>query len=240
MSKNIDDANKVISFQYRFIFNRDLERNIDVKMDEKTLTLIQPRKASYPKWTELKYFKCPNCSLDENRHLFCPIAINVVELVDFFKTAISYDKVDLIIKSEERKYMKRTTLQQGISSLLGIYMVTSGCPIMEKLKPMVRYHLPFPTLRETQYRVMSMYLLAQYFLYRRGKTPDWELKHLVKIYDDIQIVNKSFFQRLSHSKIKDATLNALVKLDIFAKHISDLIDKNALDEMECLFNAYFE
>jgi len=240
MSKNIGDANKVIRFQYRFIFSRNLERNIDVKIDEKTLSLVQPRKASYPKWTKLKYFKCPNCLLDENRHLFCPIAIHIVELVDFFKTATSYDKIDLIVQSEERKYMKRTTLQQAISSLLGIYMVTSGCPIMEKLKPMVRYHLPFPTLRETQYRVMSMYLLAQYFLYRRGKTPDWELQNLVKTYDDIQIVNKSISQRLSQIKIKDAMLNALIKLDMFAKHISDLINKNALDEMECLFNAYFE
>lgn len=240
MSKNSNDANKVIRFQYRFIFNRNLETKIDVKIDEKTLTLVQPRKASYPHWAELTYYKCPNCSLDENRYSFCPIAIHIVELVDYFKTAISYEKVDLIIQSEERKYMKRTTLQQGISSLLGIYMVTSGCPVMEKLKPMVRYHLPFPTLRETQYRVMSMYLLAQFFLYKCGKTPDWELKHLVKTYDDIRIVNKSFAERLSHIKIKDAMLNALVKLDIFAKHISDLICKNALDEMECLFHAYLE
>ena len=160
MSKNTDDANEVISFQYKFIFGRDLEKKIGVKLDEETLNLIQTRKASYPKWTELKFFKCPNCSLDEDHHVFCPIAMNLVGLVDFFETAISYDEVDLIIQSGERKYMKHTTLQQGISSLLGIYMVTSGCPIMEKLKPLVRYHLPFPTLMETQYRVMSMYLLA--------------------------------------------------------------------------------
>lgn len=240
MSKNVDDADKVISFQYRFIFGRGLERNIDVKLDEKTLNLIQTRKVSYPKWTELKFHQCPNCSLHEDHHLFCPIAINLVDLVDFFETAISWDQVDLIIQTGERKYMKNTTLQQGISSLLGIYMVTSECPIMAKLKPMVRYHLPFPTMKETQYRVMSMYLLAQYFLYRQGKTPAWELKNLVKIYDDIQIVNKSLSQRLSHIKMKDAILNALVKLDMFAKHISVLINKKILDDMECLFNAYFE
>ena len=152
---------------------------------------------------------------------------------------ISYKEVDLLIETEERGYIKHTTLQQGISSLVGIYMVTSGCPVMEKLKPMVRYHLPFASLRETQYRVMSMYLLAQYFLHRRGGKPDWELTNLVKIYDDVQIVNKSFSQRLAHSRIEDATLNALVKLDMFAKHISDLINKDALDEMECLFSAYF-
>jgi len=119
-------------------------------------------------------------------------------------------------------------------------MVTSECPFMTKLKPMVRYHLPFSTMQETLYRVMSMYLLAQYFLYRQGKTPDWELKNLVKIYDDIQIVNKSLSKRLSNVKMKDAIPNALVKLDLFAKHISTLINRNTLDEIECLFGAYYD
>jgi len=240
MNYNTDDSNKVITFQYRFIFGGGLERKIDIKLDKKTLNLIQTKRESYPEWTELKYLKCPNCPLDEEQHSFCPVAVNLVDLIDFFRDMISYKEVDLLVHSEERTYIKHTTLQQGISSLVGIYMVTSGCPIMEKLKPMVRYHLPFATLRETQYRMISMYLFAQYFLHKRGKEPDWELKNLVKVYDDIRIVNKSFFQRLAHIKIKDATLNALVKLDMFAQHISFSIDRNVLDEMECLFNAYFE
>jgi len=202
--------------------------------------LIQTKRESYPEWTELKYFKCPNCSLDEEQHSFCPVAVNLVDLIDFFQDMISYKEVDLLVQNEERSYLKHTTLQQGISFLVDIYMATSGCPIMEKLKPMVCYHLPFATLRETQYRVMSMYLLAQYFLHRRGRKPDWELKGLVTIYDDIQVVNKVFAKRLAQVKIKDATLNALVKLDMFAKHVSDSINKDLLDEMECLFSAYLD
>jgi hypothetical protein len=234
------NADEVIAFQYRFMFDGGFEKQIDVKLDKKTLNLIQRKKPSYPKWTELAFWKCPNCPLDETYNVFCPIAVNLVGLVDFFQDMISYKEVNLLIQSEERSYIKHTTLQQGISSLVGIYMVTSGCPIMEKLKPMVRFHLPFATLRETEYRVISMYLLAQYFLHRRGRKPDWELKNLAAMYDDIQIVNQSFFQRLIHIKIKDATLNALVKLDMFAKHISLSIGRDSLDEMECLFEAYFE
>jgi hypothetical protein len=240
MDKNSDDVNNGIAFQYRFIFGGGLERKIDIKLDKKTLNLIQTKRESYPEWTELKYFKCPNCPLDEEQHSFCPVAVNLVDLIDFFQDMISYKEVDLLVQSEERTYIKHTTLQQGISSLMGIYMVTSGCPIMEKLKPMVCYHLPFPTLKETQYRVISMYLLAQYFLHKRGKEPDWELKNLVKVYDDIRIVNKGFFQRLAQIKIRDATLNALIKLDMFAQHISFSIDRNVLDEMEYLFYSYFQ
>jgi len=234
------NSDKTITFNYKFKFGSGLEKEFNVKLDKKTLNLMVTGQESYPQWTELTFFKCPNCSLDENQHSFCPIAINLVGLIDFSRDMISYKEVDLLIQSEERGYIKHTTLQQGISSLVGIYMVTSGCPIMEKLKPMVRHHLPFATLRETKYRMISMYLLAQYFLYRRGREPDWELKNLVKVYDDIQIVNKAFSQRLAHIKIEDATLNALIKLDMFAKYISVSINRDVLDEMECLFNAYFE
>ena len=237
MTKNSD---KIITFKYKFKFSGGSEKKFIIKLDDKTLNLIQTESKPYPKWAELIYFKCPNCPLQEDQHIFCPVAANLVEIVDFFKASISYDEVDLFIETEQRGYIKHTTLQQGINSLIGIYMVTSGCPIMSKLKPMVRYHLPFATLQETRYRAISMYLLAQYFLYKRGKEPDWDLLKLIKIYDDIQIVNRHFFKRLSEIKIKDATLNALVKLDMFAQHVSASINKNVLDEMKSSFDVYFE
>lgn len=62
--------------------------------------------------------------------------------------------------TEERTYSKDTLLQQGLASLLGIVMTTSGCPVLEPLKPMVRFHLPFATLTETVYRMVSMCLVG--------------------------------------------------------------------------------
>jgi len=53
-------------------------------------------------------------------------------------------------------------------------------PIFEKLKPMVRFHLPFASIEETKYRAISMYLLAQYFLYQQGSQPDWDLKNWLR------------------------------------------------------------
>ena len=236
----MDNSDRTVTFNYKFKFRRGLEKDFNVKLDKNNLNLIKTEKESYPKWAELKYYKCPICPLNEDQHNFCPVAANLVEIVDFFQTSISYDEVDLLINTEQRGYIKHTTLQQGINSLIGIYMVTSGCPIMNKLRPMVRYHLPFATLQETRYRAISMYLLAQYFLYKRGKKPDWDLLNLIKIYDDIRIVNKYFFKRLSEIEIKDATLNAIVKLDMFAQHVSVSIDRNILHEMESSFDAYFE
>jgi len=66
------------------------------------------------------------------------------------------------------------------------------------------------------------------------------LNKLVKVYDEIQIVNKSFYKRLSHIKIEDASINSLINLDIFAKYIVFEIDKDKLSEIERLCNVHFD
>jgi hypothetical protein len=238
MNNNSDK--ELIPFHFRYKFKDGTIKDFILKLDRQTLTLVQTRKRSYPEWTKLQYCKCPNCSLSADQHEFCPIAVSLVDLIYTFKDSVSYEEVDVLITTEARTYMKQTTLQKGLSSLLGIYMVTSGCPTMQKLKPMVRYHLPFATKEETLYRVLSMYLLAQYFLSKRGRKPDWELKDLVNLYQNIKILNKSFSERLSHIDIKDASLNALVILDWFAENLTFSLNKDVLEEIELLFNAYFK
>lgn len=229
----------MITYKYKFILDNRKEKEFLVQLDDETLDLVQAKgKPPYPKWTELKLFKCPNCALDGNKIKHCPTAVNIIGLVDFFRISISYEKVGVEVETEARKYAKQTSLQKAVSSLMGIYMVTSGCPIMEKLKPMVCFHLPFATLEETSYRTISAYLLAQYFLYRKGRTPDWDLKGLTGIYDNVRIVNQNFCRRLSELKIEDAILNALVNLDCFASTVSLSIYKNMLEEIEHLFKVF--
>lgn len=229
---------KTVDYHYKFVFSNGSEKKFDIKLDAKTLGLIQTEKKVYPEWAELKCFKCPNCFLDEARNKFCPVAAGLADIIDSFKDSISYEEVDVSIETDARIYVKRTALQKGLSSLMGIYMVTGGCPVMVKLKPMVRFHLPFATIEETAYRVFSMYLLAQYFLRKHGKETDWELKNLVKIYDDIQTINKSFCKRLSHIKVEDASLNAVVILNTFADFVTFSVNENMLDSMEVLFEPY--
>jgi hypothetical protein len=233
---NITD---VITFRYVFTFKNGIEKEFKIRLDNKTLRLIQAEDKPPSVWAALKNFKCPNCPLDESKYEFCPIATNIIELIDYFKNRESIEEVDLLVETQERKYLKHVPLQAGLSSLLGIYMVTAGCPILEKLKPMVRYHLPFATVEDTTYRVVTMYLLAQFFLCRQGKEPDWDLKNLTKIYNDIQAVNKNVCDKLSEIISRDAAANALVKLDYPALYISLRLNKNILDEIESYFNAYF-
>ena len=90
--------------------------------------------------------------------------MSLAGLIDLFHDSISYDKVDVSIETESRHYSKNTALHNALASLVGVLLATSGCPVLGKLKPMVRHHLPLASVQETIYRVLSMYLLAQYFM----------------------------------------------------------------------------
>lgn len=233
---NVEDA---ITFKYTFTFDKGRKIDFTVRLDKETLCLLPAQSRPHPEWARLKNFKCPNCPLKEVEYKFCPVAVSLADLVEYFRDWLSFEEVDLFIETEERNYQKHTTLQEALSSLIGIYMVSSGCPILEKLKPMVRYHLPLATPDEAVYRTITMYLLAQYFLFKRGKHPDWELRYLSKIYEDIQMVNSNFGNKLREIVVKDASLNALVKLNCFANYISFQLDADVLSEAERYFNAYF-
>ncbi len=229
-----------IDYKYKFSFGGGVESVLNIRLDRKTLTLIPDAREAYPEWTRLEYFRCPNCSLDESKVKYCPSAVNIIELIDLFKDSISYEEVDVLVETDARSYSKHTSLQVGLSSLLGLIMVVSGCPVTEKLKPMAYSHLPFATTEETMYRVISTHLLAQYFLQKKGKTPDWELKELIKTYDDMHVINMNFFKRISNIKIEDASLNAIAILDTFANLVPCSIDEEMLGEIEQMFDAYFK
>lgn len=229
-----------ITFHYTFRFDDGTEKAFNVHLDPQTLRVILHAPLPPPAWTALTCRQCPNCPLDTARVAHCPVAVNLAEVIQFFQQSISHEEVEVTIQSRERTYAKRVSLQRGLSSLMGIYMVTSGCPVLDKLKPMVRYHLPFANPEETQYRVLSMYLLAQYFVQQHGGTPDWELTQLPGIYSEIQIVNRAFCDRLRTLQGEDAVPNAIVILDNFAGGITFNLDTAALDKTERLFAAYLK
>ena len=232
-------SENILLYNYKFILKDGKEKIFSIKLDKNTLALISEKKEEIPDWAKLENHKCTNCPIDSNEEKYCPIAVHIMDMILFFKDMVSFEEVDVIVEAEERHYTKHTTLQQAISSILGIYMVTSGCPLMEMLKPMVRFHLPFSSEEETVYRVISMYLFAQYFLHSKDQEVDWKLEKLNKLYDEINIVNENFTLRLQSIKMEDANLNALFKLKVFADYVKFSIDANMITELEYLFRAYF-
>lgn len=227
-------------FRYRFTSPEKQVREFTVRLDPGTLGLIPTPRDAYPEWTRLTFQQCTNCPLRPETHERCPVAANLVEVVEHFTDAHSYEQTDVEISTANRTYVKRVPLQDGLSALVGIYMVTGGCPILDKLRPLVYTHSPFGSFQETTYRAIAMYWLAQLFLKRRGQEPDWELEGLVKIYEEIVTVNSCFHLRILDVHVADAGLNALIQLDCYAQFTNRLRLRKALGEIERIFHAYLD
>ena len=206
-----------------------------IGLDAKTLMNVAPAPVPPPPWAKLSFQKCPNCPLREDDSPSCPAALGLSDVVTSFADIFSYERVSARVTVPERVYEQSdVSVQEALSSLLGVYMVTSGCPVLSKLRPMVRFHLPFATELETIARATSMYLLGQYLVAQDGGTPDWSLTQLSETYGAASIVNRAFAGRLRAAAPKDANVNALIRLDSVARSVPDLIESQ-MDELRFLF-----
>lgn len=226
-----------IEIAYQFEFADGKIKKFNVLLDRQTLCISSKISSAPPSWTRLNHHKCPNCTLDEDTHEYCPIALNLTDIAEEFRDLHAYEKVKVTVTTRERTYSKDTTIQEGLSSLIGIIMVTSGCPVMEYLKPMVRFHLPFAKIEETVYRTVSMYVMAQYILEKNGRYADWKLGGLEKIYFNVSQVNRHFAKRLAETAGKDANINALSNLDCFASLVP-IEAEEMINSLEGYFHAY--
>ncbi|MEK7850708.1 MAG: hypothetical protein AAB275_02390 [Deltaproteobacteria bacterium] len=226
-----------IEIGYSFSFESGATKVVNVALDRQTLGFI-PKKRQYPlKWTELNHNKCRDCSLDEGANKYCPVALNLSYIAEKFKDFASCERVVINVTTRERIYSKYTSLQEGLSALTGIVMVTSGCPTLDYLRPMVRFHLPFATVAETVYRMVSTYVMGQFLSQRKGGEADWKLEGLEKIYSEIHEVNKDFARRIADTAKKDANVNAIMNLDCFACLVP-LTAEEMIKEIELNFQPY--
>ena len=232
------DFTKNIRFRYKFQFDNGDEKHFDVLLDAQTLQILCSPSVNRPEWTKLKYQQCENCPLKEDVE-YCPVAINIAHLIDEFKFSTSYDKTWVVVETPERTYAQETSVQNGLSSILGIYMVASNCPILDYLRPMVRFHLPFATATETVFRAVSMYLVAQYFRLRKDLQPNWDLENLIEIYKEIGKVNKGMWNRLSKASSFDANVNALIVLSTFGDAIRLSLKKD-FEDLAPLYAKYLD
>ncbi len=232
MSCVTESASELIIFSYEFLLSDDRRWSYQVRLDP--LTLKQVHEAPtipLPEWTRLEVSQCTNCPLSPESTPHCPVAVSIDEMVEFFADSYAHEEARVTVHAKERSYEKVCSLQIGIGSLLGLLMATSGCPVMEPMRPLARSHLPFATAYETLPRVISRYLFQQYLRSRRGEDPDWEMSKLSQAYEGIQQVNEGITKRLSHVKVRDASRNAVSRLHVFAELLSFSIDENVIHEI---------
>jgi hypothetical protein len=205
-----------------------------VALDAARLLLRLPERASWPEWTQLAHCQCPGCPLDPAAHAHCPAALGLVGLIEAFGPMISYGTVRVSVEMHDRTVSKDTTMQRGLSSILGLCMATSGCPHLDFLRPLARFHQPFATREETLFRATSAYLLGQYFQRFQGSEGDFAMAGLKQAYERLQLVNVGMARRIRTIAEGDANVNALILLDLLAKDLPMAIEEN-LSELAHLF-----
>lgn len=234
-----NEGKEVLNFAYKFVFENGTEKIFKLKIDSETLDMIRDPDEEHPDWTKFENFGCGCCPGNKTFN-HCPVAISLKEIIDFFSNTPSYEEAKIYVLANDRQYYKKTPVQVGVSSVIGILMATSGCPILAKMKPLVRFHLPFASLEETEFRVLSMYLLAQYFKKQAGQKPDWNLKGLAKVYEEIQMVNQNVAKQIADLEKRDTSINAVVVLNNFADFVTFSIDEMDLEHLGKLFTVYLE
>jgi hypothetical protein len=231
---------KNIQVHYEIVFPDGRKQDFFVELDPVSYLSQTPPREHYPEWTKLACHQCPNCPLDPAKHPRCPIAEHLVGIAEAFSRNISHEEVRVTIRTEARTYQKDLALQNVLRSLFGLYMATSGCPRMDKLRPLAVLHLPFATCKETAYRALSIYALAQIFVHRRGGQADLELRDFEKFYAEVEVVNRAFHHRLVSAGLEDASLNAIGNLNCYSQFTQLLLEHGKLEKIETLFSAYFD
>ncbi len=226
-----------IGIRYSFTLEDGSREVFQLRLDPYTLEQKHDEPADRPSWTALEFHQCSHCPLHTDTTPDCPAATHLVNVTRGFARVLSYERVRVEVVTERRTITQELAAQEAISSLMGLIMAVSGCPHTSFFRPMARFHLPFATEQETAYRAASMYLLAQYFLRQAGKECDWELEGLVKIYEQVRTVNRAFVERLRAASEEDATINAIVLLDVYALFLPLAVGES-LEQLRSLFEPF--
>ncbi len=223
------------TFTYHFNFEDGTHKKFELQLCSEKFEVVRQEKTPLPDWTKLDASKCTNCPLKSEQVSHCPIAVNLSDLVSSFTDRVSFEKVEIRVESPNREYLKKTDLQDGIQSIYGLIMATSGCPHMNFFKPMAQFHLPFSQFEETLPRTISLYLLRQHYLLEKGKITEVNLKSLGECYNEVNQVNQGIGERFKLLKMRDSSKNGVAILDAFATLVPmELAD--GFKNFESLFN----
>jgi len=227
-------ASKPYSIVYDFFLNDGQKKTFPVSLDPETISLTRQTSGSIPDWTKLEYEQCINCPLDPALIPYCPIALNIADIVEEFKDMLSTEECKIRCWTQERTYLKKTSITEGITSLFGIIMATSDCPILDFLKPMARFHLPFSTAEETTVRATSLFLLRLYFETGKESFPSNAISRFEDHYAQVKIINEGLFKRISTVGNEDADKNAIVMLHSLSQLLC-METSYSLSSLEYLF-----
>ncbi|MBF7731288.1 DUF6901 family protein [Pseudomonas sp. N040] len=206
-----------MAIEYSFTLDATHQLNYRIELERSYDAAALP---DAPKWTRLDCQQCSNCPLQKEQFSHCPAAIDLYRVIEDFQGLPAIKKALVKVHTPARDYSKQVSLEEGLRSLLGVIMATSGCPVLGRLRPMAEQHLPFASPQEFALRSISLYLTRQYFNLREGHTADWDLKGLIATFQQLQLVNQAFWQRIHDTCEGDSNLKAFLSFFSMASSMS--------------------
>src|SRR5260221_470722 len=126
------------SLEYHFRLEDGRVLSHSIAFDPQTAHAPEPAETP-PEWARLEHGQGDGCGLHKSGS--CPIAVRLAKPLKTLNGIVSHAPVTVTVVTEEREYGKATDFQEGLRSLLGLIMATSGCPSMAPFRFMARYHL---------------------------------------------------------------------------------------------------
>jgi hypothetical protein len=216
-SRKAEMKNNSYQIEYEFLFQEGNVKRFLLSLDAGSLSLISEEPIKKPDWARLEFHQCSCCPLTKEESEYCPLSLNIVDIVDEFSDIRSFKECTVKCTTPERTYTKDTSVQEGLSSIFGIVMATSECPKMGLFRPMARFHLPFSTVEESIIRSASFFLLRKYLESARGSSSTCDLRELEDHYKEIQLVNSGILARIKAITNEDADSNAVIVLNSMAQ-----------------------
>lgn len=169
-----------------------------------------------PAWTNLGAARCKGCPVEAADDAACPAAVAVKDVVDALGDVASIDAVDVVVRFADREVRKRASGAEAARSVFGLLMATSGCPVLEVMRPLARQHVPFATEEEFLFRLVGLHLLQSWFASggqaHSGVVSPVSLQRLPAYLRQLQALNTAFAARLRQACRGDAGPNAMCQL----------------------------
>jgi len=221
------------NIKYTFEFEDGSSWVYDLQFDAEHYFL--PKEGTAIKeWTQLGFQQCPNCPLKAANCAQCPVARNLNQVVEDSKTTLSVKRAKVRVETSERHYEKECATQEGLRSLFGVVMASSGCPHLDWLRPLARFHLPFSDADETLFRVLSLEALKAFFSGDEVSLSSVS-KKIADRYREVETVNHSFVKRIRTYCQADADKNAIAALDVFVQMFPYQMQSN-FDSLRAFFS----
>jgi hypothetical protein len=76
---------ETISIGYEFKLHSGEKKSFFVRLQKNSMQFIPENTTTVRPWTKLTHHQCPNCPLKPEANYNCPIAANLVDVIESFK-----------------------------------------------------------------------------------------------------------------------------------------------------------